>query len=58
MFFKVLKECRVAHLIMLCAGMMFTVTVRLKDGGFEGGKILVFKFLAILSGPPSFAPLW
>ncbi len=32
--------------------MMFTVTVRLKDGGFEGEKILLFKFLAMLSAPP------
>ena len=37
-FLKALKECGVACLIMLCAGMMFTVTVRLKDGGFEGEK--------------------
>lgn len=27
-----------ARLIMLRAGMMFTAAVRLKDGGFEGGK--------------------
>lgn len=42
-----------ARLIMLCAGMMFTVTVRLKDGGFKGEKILLFKFLAMLSAPPT-----
>lgn len=45
------KECRIACLMMLWAGMMFTVTVRLNDGGFEGEKkkILLFKFLATLS---------
>lgn len=32
------KECRIACLMMLWAGMMFTVTVRLNDGGFEGEK--------------------
>lgn len=35
---KASKECSIACLMMLCAGMMFTVTVRLKDGGFEGEK--------------------
>lgn len=35
---KELKECRIACLMMLCAGMMFILTVRLKDGGFEREK--------------------
>lgn len=35
---KALKECRIACLMMLCAGMMFILTVRLKDGGFEREK--------------------
>lgn len=31
--------------------MMFTVTVRLKDGSFKEEKILLFKFLVMLSAP-------
>lgn len=47
---QALKECRIACLMMLCAGMMFILTVRLKDGGFEREKkILLFKFPATLS---------
>lgn len=46
---KALKECRIACLVMLCAGMMFIVTVRLKDGGFERERKSLFKFPAMLS---------
>lgn len=50
---KAAVECGVACLIMLHSGMMFTVTVRLKDGGSEVEKKKhLFKFHAMLSAAP------